>query len=593
MKRHAAEQGRRGVGVRLGLLDVAANRATAEAAVVVLPTLLAWYGHSLSGRPDLVPWAIGMALLAPLLHLARRRYRRERQVSDVAAMVQRWEPRLIWSAVFVGMAWSLPPLLSLHTDSLVFSLIFYMVLQGVSIGSSGYLGAVFPAFAAFMAGIWVPALLAVPRFFPDQWGFLLPMFVLFVAVVSRHAWGMYRFMQRQLMAEELERDRAQRYKGDKEAAESALYDRSLFLATASHDLRQPVHAMTLLVEALMRRNRDPALDPMLEDLGHSMASMNLMFGSLLDLSRLDVGRVQQSPTEIGLTGLLSEVVSVFREQASRRGLQLRWRRPPPQARVYADPLLMRQALVNLVHNALRYTEAGGLLLGVRRRGASWRIEVWDTGMGITTEDRERIFSPFYRNQRAGQIDSAGHGLGLAVVARCVRMMNAELGFDSRLGAGSRFWLQLPALVEDPRRPVSAAAPPSRPQHAMLSGRCLVVDDDPQAVAAWCSLLESWGVNTRGTSSGTEALAAVDAGFVPQAVLCDQQLRAGESGFDVLRALLARCPGASGALISGQFDSPELREADAEGYIVLHKPVNPADLHALLLTWFDHRMSPSV
>lgn len=593
MKPHAAEPGHGRVGVRLGLLDVAANRATAEAAVVVLPTLLAWYCHSLSGLPDLVPWAVGMALLAPLLHLARRRYRRDRAVMDATAMVGRWAPRLIWSALFVGATWSLPPLLSLHTGSLLFSLIFYMVLQGVSIGSAGYLGAVFPAFAAFMAGIWLPALLAVPRFFPDQWGFLLPMFVLFVLLVSRHAWGMYRFMQRQLMAEELERDRARRYKGDKEAAESALYDRSLFLATASHDLRQPVHAMTLLVDALGQRNRDPALTPMLEDLRHSMGSMNLMFGSLLDLSRLDVGRVQQSPTEIALAALLSEVVSVFREQASRRGLQLRWRRPPPQARVFADPLLMRQALVNLVHNALRYTEAGGLLLSVRRRGAAWRIEVWDTGMGIATEDRERIFSPFYRNQRAGQIDSAGHGLGLAVVARCVRMMNAELGFDSRLGAGSRFWLQLPALPERPHAPADAADPPPRPPHDMLSGRCLVVDDDPQALAAWCSLLESWGVSTRGTGSGAEALAVVAEGFGPQAVLCDQQLRAGESGFDVLRALLARCPGASGALISGHFDSPELREADAEGYIVLHKPVNPGDLHALLQTWFDHRMSPSI
>ena len=593
MKPHAAEPGHGRVGVRLGLLDVAANRATAEAAVVVLPTLLAWYCHSLSGLPDLVPWAVGMALLAPLLHLARRRYRRDRAVMDATAMVGRWAPRLIWSALFVGAAWSLPPLLSLHTGSLLFSLIFYMVLQGVSIGSAGYLGAVFPAFAAFMAGIWLPALLAVPRFFPDQWGFLLPMFVLFVLLVSRHAWGMYRFMQRQLMAEELERDRAQRYKGAKEAAESALYDRGLFLATASHDLRQPVHAMTLLVEALTLRNRDPALVPMLEDLKRSMGSMNLMFGSLLDLSRMDVGRAQQSPAEIPLALLLSEVVSVFREQASRRGLQLRWRRPPPQARVFADPLLMRQALVNLVHNALRYTETGGLLLNVRRRGAAWRIEVWDTGMGIGTEDRERIFSPFYRNERAGRIDSAGHGLGLAVVARCVRMMNAELGFDSRLGSGSRFWLQLPAMGDAPSAPAPPASPPLHQRQDLLSGKCLVVDDDPQALAAWCALLESWGADTRGASHGTEALAVVAGGFVPQAVLCDQHLRSGVSGFDVLRALLEQCPGASGALFSAEFDSPELREADAEGYIVLHKPVNPGDLHALLQTWLDPRMSPSI
>lgn len=581
--------------MRLGLLDVAANRATAEVAVIVLPALLAWYCHSLSGMPDLVPWAVGMALLSPLLHLARRLYRHERRVSDATVMANRWEPRLIWSAGFFGLAWSLPPLLVLQNDSLLFSLIFYMVLQGVCIGSSGYLSAVFPAFVAIMVGIWVPALLAVPSFFPQQWGFLLPMFVLFIAVVTRHAWGMYRFMQRQLIAEEQGRELAQRYKGAKDAAEAALHDRSLFLATASHDLRQPVHAMTLLVEALVMRNRDPVIDPMLDDLRHSMGSMNLMFGSLLDLSRMDAGKVQQSPVEIQLAVLLGEVVAIFREQASRRKLRLRWRRPPPQARVFADPLLMRQALVNLVHNALRYTEAGGLLLGVRRRGTAWQIEVWDTGVGIAREDRDRIFSPFYRNEHAWQIDSAGHGLGLAVVARCARMMNAELGFNSRLGVGSRFWLRLPAMPEGQiARAADAQVPPSRtPRREFLAGQCLVVDDDPQALAAWRALLDSWGVDTRCAGNGGEALAMLDDGFVPQAIFCDQRLRSGESGFDVLRALLARCPGASGAMISGEFDSPALQEADAEGYIVLHKPVNPDELHALLTTWFDHRMSPSI
>jgi CheY-like chemotaxis protein len=183
-----------------------------------------------------------------------------------------------------------------------------------------------------------------------------------------------------------------------------------------------------------------------------------------------------------------------------------------------------------------------------------------------------------------------------VVARCARMMGAEFGFRSRLGKGSRFWLQWPALSDNtagPQPETAPQAPAAAPVREALTGRCLVVDDDPQVLVAWRALLDSWGVNTRAAANAAEAVALLDGGFVPQAIFCDQRLRSGESGFDVLRELLARCPGASGAMISGEFDSPELLEAEAEGYIVLRKPVDPDDLHALLSTWFDHRMSPSI
>ncbi len=503
--------------------------------------------------------------------------------------------RLILSAGLFGLAWSLLPLLLMKNSSLEFSLIFYLVLQGICIGASAYLSAVFAAFVALMLGIWVPALAAAPRFFPEQWVYLLPMFVLFTGLITRHAWGMYRFMLRQLISEEQGRDLAHRFKEAKEVAEAALLDRGLFLATASHDLRQPVHAMSLMVEALTRRNRDPAIDPMLSDLRQSMASMSLMFGSLLDLSRLDMGRVTPSPVVVHLPALLEEMEALFREQAARRGLSLRVHRPPPHARVFADPMLLRQSVVNLIHNGLRYTEKGGLLLGARRRGVKWQLEVCDSGVGIANEEGARIFSPFYRNERAHRLDSAGHGLGLAVVARCAQLMEAELGFRSRLGSGSRFWLCLPAMREG----LSQSPPSTQPDQALslvqteLSGRCLVVDDDSQVLVAWQAMLDSWGVRARGVRSAADARAVLDEGFVPQAIFCDQRLHSGESGFDLLRELMRRCPAASGAMISGEFDSPELLDAEAQGYIVLHKPVSPDALRALLSTWFDPRTLPSI
>ena len=160
-------------------------------------------------------------------------------------------------------------------------------------------------------------------------------------------------------------------------------------------------------------------------------------------------------------------------------------------------------------------------------------------------------------------------------------MGATLDFRSRLGRGSCFWLDLPraAPVDLPVTPVPAPA-----SGTPLAGRCLVLDDDPQVTAAWSALLTAWGIDARVATHGMEAMTTGADGFEPQVILCDLRLRAGESGFDVLRDLLARCPAAAGALVSGDFDSPELRQAADEGYVVLRKPLDPAQLHDLMAAW---------
>lgn len=377
-------------------------------------------------------------------------------------------------------------------------------------------------------------------------------------------------------------------------AEDALNDKNLFLATASHDLRQPVHAMSLMVEAIGLRNHNPELSPLLADLRSSMRAMSQLFNALLDLSKLEAGAVVPRAVPVALSPLMVEVVGLFREQATVAGLRLRLRLPRRGATVMADPVLLRQALVNLTHNALRYTPHGTVLLGARRRGGDWQIEVWDTGIGIATEEEPQVFSPFFRSAQAGRMDRAGHGLGLAVVARCAQRMDAAHGLQSRLGRGSRFWLRLPAQdagegIALPRSP----APTTTGLATLIPpGRCLVVDDDPAVLAAWSALLQGWGVQARCVATGEQARAVLAQGFVPDAIFCDQRLRSGESGFDLLRALLERCPGASGAMVSGEFDSPALREAEAEGYVVLRKPVDATQVHAVLSAWLPPTQSPS-
>jgi len=241
---------------------------------------------------------------------------------------------------------------------------------------------------------------------------------------------------------------------------------------------------------------------------------------------------------------------------------------------------------------LRYTSRGGVLLAARPRGPHWRIEVWDTGMGVADHDRDQIHSPFYRPANSWRIDRVGLGLGLAVVARCAELMHATHGFESIEGRGSRFWISLPrahlSTGNDAQAHNAAQWLPAHP----LSGRCLFIDDDPQVCAASQILLEAWGVDVRCVATATEAFACLDGGFVPQAILCDQRLRSGESGWEVLKALLDRCPDASGAIVSGEHGVPALQQAEDEGYIVLRKPLEGALMHTLLKRWLSVGAAPS-
>ncbi|WP_422650859.1 sensor histidine kinase [Cupriavidus sp. H18C1] len=327
----------------------------------------------------------------------------------------------------------------------------------------------------------------MPWSFPHHWQVVLPLTLLYAVAIYRHALIANQFFRQQVQLEDDGIRLAESYRLAKEEAEDALRAKNLFLTTASHDLRQPVHAMGFLIEAIAQRNRDPALNPPLEDLRRSVRSVHLMFNSLLDLSKIEQGMAMPRSAPVALAPIMEEVAALFREEAHSRHLDLRVRVPKQAAAVLADAALLRQSLVNLVHNALRYTQRGGVLLSARRREADWLLEVWDTGIGVANEDKSRIYSPYYRNEYAWRIDSAGHGLGLAVVARCATMMGAAYGLDSVERRGSRFWLRFPAA--DPGQAhvhAMAAESQARPTSALppLSGCCLIVEDDPVVVRAW-------------------------------------------------------------------------------------------------------------
>ncbi|MFN4117644.1 hybrid sensor histidine kinase/response regulator [Acidovorax sp.] len=566
---------------RLQLLDTAFLRV--RNGCLIMPVLglpgSAWLGALGLWPQSITLWWVAALCLAGVAWYVWRLWQRDRprlaHTGD-AALLAIWLRRVpalaaVYGALLMSVAACAGP-----GAPFEMRMAFLSGAMMVLAANATHQSAVLAVYQGFFLSGFAVTLLSVPYVFPEHWLYLLPMYLLF-AVFFRNARISHQFFVRNV-------ELSERFRAAKSEAEQALSVKNQFLATASHDLRQPVHAVGLLAESVALRNRDAALAGTLQDLRQGVQSLQWMCNALLDLSRIEAGAVQARLQPVALAPLLHEVATLLGESARARGLALRLRLPPVGTRVQADPMLLRQCVVNLVHNALRYTQHGGVLLAVRRRAGHWQVEVWDTGPGVAAEERERIFAPFTQSHnaaRAADADDVGYGLGLAVVARCAELMEAPLGLASRLGRGSRFWLRLrsAAASEAPRGGAAAVAP-----QGSLHGRCLVVEDDPQAAAGWQQLLQDWGVQVRCAADGAEALACLAQGFAPQAILCDQRLRSGESGFALLQRLQALCPDAALAMVSGEWDSPALRQAEEEGYLVLRKPVPPEHLHALLRQW---------
>ena len=582
------------ISARVRFMQMIGSKAYPEMASVVIPPGLIWLYAKNHDATGLTVWGITTIVLALCLYKLRRTLLREIQDMPAQALLAKWVPISQNVALVGGLMTSAPIFITLGKADFEFMILVYVCICGLTATASTYLTPVFGAFIRFFLSAWVLAVAALVWAFPQHWYFLLPVSLLYSFIIFRHAKSTYIFVVDQARLEERSAYLAEQYKLAKEEAEQALKAKTQFLTTASHDLRQPVHAMGMLIEAMQQRNQDSHMAPLLLDLNSCVRSVNLMFNSLLDLSKIEAGIAQQQPTKLALHNLLRDIATLFRQEAAGRKLQLRVRLPHQSAYVYADHTLLRQAITNLVQNALRYTREGGVLLSLRQRRGAWQIEVWDTGIGVAAGDQTQIYSPYCRHAQAWSMDSAGHGLGLAVVAQCVKLMGAESGLTSRLGRGSRFWLALPtapgmldaalAAGDHPAAAPQTSQPESGYLLSALNGRCMVLEDDPQINAAWAALLGTWGVDARFATCASEAFDHLDSGFLPQAVLCDQRLRAGESGFEILQTILRRCPQAYGVMVSGEYDSPELLRAEDEGYVVLRKPVDITVLHALLARW---------
>lgn len=367
----------------------------------------------------------------------------------------------------------------------------------------------------------------------------------------------------------------------KEEAETATRAKSRFLAAASHDLRQPIHALGMFVARLAQLPHDRETRHLIANLEASVRAMQDLLDALLDISRLDADAVRVQLQPVPLAPLFEQLRGALMPVATDKGLRLRVR--DSALWVQSDPTLLHRILLNLVSNALRYTGHGGVLVGCRRsRGGShlW-LEVWDTGVGIPAEHQQDIFREFYQIGNPERDRSKGLGLGLNIVDRTARLLGHELKLCSVPGHGTRFRLELPLAPAGDLQALMAAEQPQQLDD-VRGLRILVIEDDRQSAQALRGLLDSWGCVVAVVEGLQGALTVVDGGFVPDLVLSDFRLRAGESGMQTLQTLRTQLERPLPAcLMSGDTD-PELIQACRDaGLPLLHKPVRPAKLRTLI------------
>jgi signal transduction histidine kinase/CheY-like chemotaxis protein len=493
-----------------------------------------------------------------------------------------------------GCLWGLATLLFFIPDSPVYQAFLFVLIFAVTSAAVLLIGVHLPSFYVFVLPALVP--IVVRNVVEGEPAHLTLAFIVGVATIALLTFGRNynrvlvaslrnRFeneaLARKLATQNIEleraRETAERARTD---AEIANRSKTQFFAAAGHDLRQPLHAMGLFAAALTEKVRDPEVLHVVNSINASVDALEGLFNELLDISKIDSGVLKANPTHFELGAMLDRLRMDFEPEAFERGLKLRI--VPTTVYLFSDPVLVERILRNLVSNAIRYTMAGGVLLGARRRGREVSLEVWDTGIGIPPDQQSRVFEEFYQLANPERNSKKGLGLGLSIVKRLVNLLGAGVELRSVPGEGSVFKVRLPLGVRpaaDPARRKKAAAAPGD-----LSGRVIVVVEDEAAVLEGMRvLLEGWGAEVVAGASIRETMAEVEPlGRTPDLIVADYGLRDGNVGTQAITALRERFKAQIPAIIvSGSTTPAHVDEAKSIDAHLLLKPVMPAKLRTLI------------
>lgn len=351
-----------------------------------------------------------------------------------------------------------------------------------------------------------------------------------------------------------------------DAAEAASRAKTRFLASASHDLRQPMQALALFASALAMRPLDERSHEIAQHMNTALDDLTSELDALLDVSKLDAKVVTPDPSEIDLSLLLGRVCDGFRPSAETKGLRLVLTAAAPVF-VRTDRKLFERILRNLIENAIKYTDSGMVHVAVERDGTRVRVAVTDTGCGIPEEERSRVFEEFYQVNNPERHRSRGLGLGLAIVKRLVDLLGIEIELQTPPERGTRFVLTLATIPG-----MTGSTTVTQRDDAQFERlRVLVVDDEEEIRIGMRTLLEELGCRVMLASATQEAVALARTDR-PDAVIADFRLRGTDTGLKTILAVRAVTPAVHAILMTGESAPDRLREVQDANVNVIHKPV---------------------
>ena len=549
----------------------------------------------LAAAPRLLGW-LAMAVLLAALRLAHYLRYRAAPDSDGATLLA-W--RASWRALVLaqGAMWPLAVWLFWGLGAPFHTVMLIVIANSYTLASVQLLAPQRKLFIVFTCIVLLPTIARVASDTTQAWNWQLAGVLALVFAIAMTLGRAYRsalsqaigLKQRteqlaaQLRVEKAAADEARR------SAEAANRGKTQFFAAASHDLRQPLHAMGLFAEALRQRASDPEVASLVNSINQSVDALEGLFSELLDITRIDSGGVDVQPGPVRIKDLFARLRLSFEPTAFEKGLALSFH--GEQRFVHTDGLLLERILRNLVSNAIRYTEDGGVLVACRPKpGAPGKqiVQVWDTGIGMADASLPHIFEEFYQVQSHRPLEShqkKGLGLGLAIVKRLADLLDAPLTVRSRPGRGSVFTLEVPLGREVRSQAPVLTSAPTRLGITLQGRRIVVVEDEPAVREGLTVLLETWGAEVDGFDSiaSLQPWLAAQAAAAPDLLIVDYRLPQGHTGIEVLVALRSHWAAATlpAIVITGSSLSGHEDEAAKHDFHILIKPVLPNKLRAMI------------
>ena len=553
------------------------NMPTAIAGSMLICGLMGFALAQAAGVGRVLTWMVAVYAWALARFIQWRAFLR---INPGAQSMGAWRAMSIGGSGLAGLIWGIGALYLDVAHGLAHQLFLVMGIVGMGAGSVYASASLMPSFFAF----FYPSILLPAGAFllqSDSLHFTLGVLLLaFLAIMTPFALRLSRLMDESIRLRFENVRLIDQLRCQKEAADEANVAKSRFLAVASHDLRQPLHALGLFVEALQETQLATRERQVITNIRRSVDAMEELFNSLLDISRLDAGIVQPLVATIPLNMVFDRVRFEYAQIARQKRLSLQVMKT--SVYVKSDPALLARLIRNLLSNALYYTDQGGVVLGCRRNGKNVRIEVWDTGKGIPADQHAEIFREFVQIGNPERDRRRGLGLGLAIVERLAKLLNHEVGLRSVLGKGSVFSITLPRGTREEYQPEEFGA--ESVSFDLAQAFVLVIDDEAVVQEGMAALLRKWDCDVLTAGSGAQMLAKlVTAQRVPDLIVSDYRLEGAEDGIQVIEMLRSEFNADIPALlVTGDTDPDRLREAEVSGLPILHKPLNPARLRTLIV-----------